>query len=67
MIDTRTGERKITERGPVISDAMAKAMMLPNNALKRVETTLPFEVIDTEGDNLNLGSPRSESMFDAYR
>ena len=50
MIDTKTGQRKITEKGPVISDSMAKAMMMPNNALKRVETTLPFEVIDTVGD-----------------
>lgn len=41
--------------------------MMPNNALKRVETTLPFEVIDVEGDNLDLDSPRSENMFDAYK
>ena len=50
MIDTSTGQLKISERGPTMGPGIVAHLhpppVLRHNALKRVETTLPLEEIE---------------------
>ena len=69
MIDTKTGQRKLTEKGPTMGPGIVAHLnpppLLRHNALKRVETTLPFEVI--EGSYSPPESEGEHNMFEAYK
>jgi hypothetical protein len=44
--DVKTGETKLTPKGPVIGETLVQVLQAPH--LNRVETTLPFQEFDFE-------------------